>query len=840
VRIGPPHGAGVHYPGPWVDDGVVHLEPAIYRCGDFHIDATNRSFRFRGDDVALEPKIFAVIVQLVSRPGVLVTRNELLDSIWGHRYVTPSTLSRLITLARRAFRDDSEEPRYIQTVHGAGYRYVGPVDREEPAVSERAWRFGPPPTARLPARIEDLIGRERELTTLTALFRDHRTVTVLGTGGMGKTQCALECARRLGPEFPDGVWFFDLAPAKQGADWLRSLAAALAVPPAAPTELLQKVLPLLQGRRALLVIDNCDRVATEVGALVFEVLRRTDQSKVLATSQAPLNFVGEQLMRMPPLALPAEPSGGVPTLAEIRDAPAVRMLLARISAVQPGFLITDGNAATLAEICRRLDGMPLALELAAARFALLTPGQVLERLQHRFRFLSSDMSGRDPRHRNLLLLLDWSFGLLSADEQRLLAWFSVFVQGWSMEAAMGLAASFGRDPDMVVELLTGLVNKSLVSVSRDINPPRYFLLESVREYALAHLRAAQQETRARDAHLAFVVSMSRTARTDMLGGRMRERVAQLTHEHGNIGSAVEHALNSDGNHNAALSILGSLTLYAKARGIHDQAVHWFTRALETTQSIDTVERAGALLCRGVTAVHLGSNDDAPDRYLIEAIRLAHLHGDRWTEACAAGYLALWLTNGGEAGKAAEVLQTTQRISEQLDDPFLRGLAGLARGWICMAQDRCAAAIEVLRAVRGLGQDLHQRHFIDMYIGLALFGLGHYAEAAHQWVEAMLAAAEVANIRGVAGSIEGCAYIEQKLGDPRMAATLMRAAGLIRERTEVPLFNFWVPYHTAALEAVRRALSANEYEQAMHAGELMRDEDAANEARMRLRGFATRQ
>ena len=816
------------------------MEPAIYRCGDFHIDATNRSFRFRGDDVALEPKIFAVIVQLVSRPGVLVTRNELLDSIWGHRYVTPSTLSRLIALARRAFRDDTEEPRYIQTVHGAGYRYVGPVDREEPAVSERAWRFGPPPTARLPARIEDLIGRERELTTLTALFRDHRTVTVLGTGGMGKTQCALECARRLMAEFPDGVWFFDLAPLKQGVEWLRLLAAALAVPPSGPAGLLQKVLPLLQGRRALLFIDNCDRVATEVGTLVLEVLRGTDQLKVLATSQAPLNFVGEQIMRMPPLALPEESPDGTPSLEDIRGSPAVRMLLARISSVQPGFLINAGNAATLAEICRRLDGMPLALELAAARFALLAPGQVLERLEHRFRFLSSDITGRDPRHRNLLLLLDWSFGLLSSAEQQLLAWFSVFVQGWTMEAAMELAAPFGRDPEMVVELLTGLVNKSLVSVAPEINPPRYFLLESVREYAVAHLRAGELETRARDAHLAYVVSMSRSARIDMLEGRMRERIGQLTHEHGNIASAVEHALQSEGNHNAALSILGSLTLYAKARGIYDQALLWTTRALETTQSVDTLERAGALLCRGVTAVHLGSNRDAPDRHLIEAIRLAHLHGDRWTEAYAAGYLALWLANWGEAGKAAEVLQTTQRIGEQLDDPYLRGVAGLARGWICMAQDRCAEAIGVLRAVRGLGQDLHQRHFIDMYIGLALFGRGHYAEAAQRWVEAMLAAAEVANIRGVAGSIEGCAYIEQKLGDPRMAASLMKAAALIRERTEVPLFNFWVPYHTAALEAVRSALSANEYAQAVRAGEAMREEDAANETRTRLLGFAIRQ
>ena len=169
--------------------------------------------------------------------------------------------------------------------------------------------------------------------------------------------------------------------------------------------------------------------------------------------------------------------------------------------------------------------MPLALELAAARFALLSPNQVLERLDQRFRFLSSDSAGRDHRHRNLVALLEWSFGLLSPVEQRFLAWLGVFVQGWTADAASTFAAPFGSTPETVVDLLTGLAGKSLVVVDQSQSPPRYRLLESVREFALTQLRICGDEMRARDAHLAYVVHMAEAAHKDMLSGRMRERIA---------------------------------------------------------------------------------------------------------------------------------------------------------------------------------------------------------------------------------------------------------------------------------------------------------------------------
>ena len=238
-----------------------------YQCGEFHVDAANRCFLRRDREIALEPRVFAVIAKLLARAGSLVSRNELLDAVWGHRYVTPSTLNRTIGLARRAFGDDSEQPRYIQTVHGAGYRYIGPIGSAANETVAVKARFGPPPTARLPARVDELIGRERELNELKELLGLHRALTVTGPGGMGKTQCALEAARRAMADFPDGVWFFDLARIELAEDWLRALGAALQLPSAAPDLLLEHICDGLSERGALLVLDNCDRLAESLGAL---------------------------------------------------------------------------------------------------------------------------------------------------------------------------------------------------------------------------------------------------------------------------------------------------------------------------------------------------------------------------------------------------------------------------------------------------------------------------------------------------------------------------------------------------------------------------------------------
>lgn len=811
-----------------------------YRCGDFHLDPANRKFTLLGAEIPLEPKTLAVLVQLVLRAGTLVTRHEILDAVWGHRHVTRSALNRRIALARRAFSDDADDPKYIETVHGAGYRYIGPLERQDPLLSGQHPRFAAALSARLPARIEPLIGREHDLVALAELFRSHRAVTVVGTGGMGKTQCALECARNLAADFPDGVWFFDLAPLQNGTEWLHLLAAALAIPLGEVPEILSKMLPVLQSRRALLLLDNCDRIAAEVGALVSGLLRGTEALRVLATSQKPLNFAGEQLMWLPPLSLPRNISRGRSEVRDIESAPAVQMLLTRIRAAQPHFNLTAADAPTVAEICRRLDGMPLALELAATRFALLSPEQVLQRLDHRFRFLRGDTAGRDPRHRNLLAMLDWSYSLLSSEEQQLLGWLSVFVQGWTMEAAVHLATSLGHDAERVLELLGGLVSKSLASVAPGFGAPRYHLLETIREYALERLHASGEEVRARDAHLAYVADMCAQAHLDIVGGRMRERVTALAYEHGSISGALEHAARSEATRPTGLAIVGALTLYIKARGPLDVGQKWCRLALAGTEMLDRVEKARALLCQGITAAHLRDGRESPEACLLQAARLARTHDDRWTEAYASAYWSMWQANSGHTAAAAEALTVAEDIAERLDDPLLRGLTGLARGWIHMTNGDGSAAAQTLGRVWQLGADEHQRHFIRVYLGLALIGLGRFIAAAAVLYEAISVVIELGNVRGAAGCVECCGYICEKLGHWQEAARLLGAARAIRERTEVPLFNFWLSHNQAACAALEARLGAEQYAACSRAGAMMREEDAIEAASLQLRAFSADQ
>jgi non-specific serine/threonine protein kinase len=811
-------------------------ESAIYRCGNCQLDVGNRRFTRDGTEHVLEPKVFSVLVQLISRPGELLTRSQLLDAVWGHQFVTPSTLNRVISLARRALADDADGSKLIQTVHGAGYRYVGPVEPAVFGTTEPRARFGPPPSARLPARLQTLIGRQHELTQIGDLLRGGRSLTIMGIGGMGKTQCALAFAHEEAERYPDGVWFFDLVPMRTADEWLRTLALALSIEAHGETELLAKIARSLQGRRALLVLDNCDRLSTALGALLVDLLRTTDHLKVLATSQQQLNFVGERVLRIPPLRLPAirHPSDAA-ELLEVAGAPAVSLLLARIRDTQPDFKLSAHSSPAIVDICERLDGMPLALELAAARFALLSPEQVLARLDQRFRFLSGDVAGRDHRHRNLFVLLEWSFGLLSPAEQRFLAWLGVFVQGWTVDGAVAFASPFGTTAETVVDLLTGLAGKSLVVVDQDLSPPRYRLLESVREFALGQLRTLGDESRARDAHLAFVVHMVETAHRDMLSGRMREGIALLMREHGNIAAACEHALGSAGDTQAALRIVGLLTLYFKAHGSGLFGKSLCERALAAASVARTRERGLALMCRAINL--LMCQESGADLHLLQAISISREVGDDWAAAYASGFYALWLAHSGRPEEAAPHIAMTGHVAARLDDGILTGLAGLAQGWVHLAQGHVDESLLVLRQVRNIGGDYHQHHFIDMYIGLGLFRRGDLALAAAQWLEALRNAIVVGHSRGAAGATEGCAYIAQRMGRADHACRLLSAAAEIRKRTEMPLFSFWFRHNEEANTSLRAALGRQHYEAAFGEGARMRQEDVLNEAAELLREFS---
>ncbi len=403
---------------------------------------------------------------------------------------------------------------------------------------------------------------------------------VIGPGGMGKTQCALEAGRRCAGQFPDGVWFFDLSPLERAQDWVRTLGSMLSLPTAGEEALQPRIAAAFAGRKALLFIDNCDRLAVEIGMLAFELLRSCPDLRILATSQQRLAFLGERLLWLPPLELPlpAAEAESIP-LDEIARTPAVALLLARAGAVQPEISLSRNNVTDVVEICRRLEGMPLALELAAAQFAMLSPAAIRERLRERFSLLASDSAGRAPRHRTMQALIEWSYGLLSAQEQRLLCWLGVFLQGWAIDAVEAFGGALNLEGDELLKLHSGPILKSLIVVDPTLIPLRYRLLEPVREFALQSLRARGEEAGAHSAHVQYFVQLAERSHREMLASGADHWLARLGQEHANLEGALNWA-KSQGADETALRLVGALMLYGKIRGPFSQLLELVNRALD--------------------------------------------------------------------------------------------------------------------------------------------------------------------------------------------------------------------------------------------------------------------
>jgi non-specific serine/threonine protein kinase len=580
-------------------------------------------------------------------------------------------------------------------------------------------------------------------------------------------------------------------------------------------------------------------VAAEIGIHVFELLRSCPDLKVLATSQRRLDFVGERLMWLPPLELPppAAEAERVP-LDEIASTPAVALLLARARAVQPAISLSRGNVADIVEICRRLDGMPLALELAAAQFAMLSPAAIRERLRQRFSLLASDSAGREPRHQTLQALVDWSFGLLSAQEQRLLCWLSVFLQGWTIDAGEAIGSTLGIDGARLLELHSGLILKSLVVVDPTLSPPRYRLLETVREFVIPLLRARGEEADARSAHLRFFVQLAERLHREALDSRAGEGLVRLRYEHANIEGALTWAKSEGADDDGALRLVGSLMLYCKSYASLWLLNGWVERALEDVAPNVSQTYARAMLCSGMCKLYL--HDRASEEHLTEAAALAVRLGDRWAQGCASAFLAMWNANQGRLEQAKAHAAVAAEITNAEADDWLRSLAGLAEGWIAMRSGEHHDSVSTLQPLRRVGFDPQQHEMIDIYLGLSHYVLGHWREAADSSLDVLEVTLSTRNLRSSSAAIEIAAFLAMRTARPEICARLLGKAADIRERTRAPLFSFWVAYDEDTANVVRARLGNGQFDSLCRAGASARDELVIDEARALLRQVAEAQ
>jgi non-specific serine/threonine protein kinase len=424
--------------------------------------------------------------------------------------------------------------------------------------------FGEARRHNLPAQLTSFVGRSREIAEIRRLLPTTRLLTLTGAGGCGKTRVALQVGAELLDDFADGVWVVDLGPLSEPNLITHTVAATLGLRGGPNRTLAEAIADYFRARQVLLLLDNCEHLIAECAQLVEPLLRVAPGLKVLATSREGLAVAGETVWRVPSMSVPSPSESATPEVLLQHEA--VRLLLARANAVAP-FTVTDADAATLAEICRRLDGIPLAIELAAARLSVLSLDQINVRLKDRFRLLTGGSRTAVARQRTLEATIDWSYDLLSESERTLLCRLSVFPGGWTLEAAEEVCAGNGLDKESILDLLSNLVDKSLVNVEDDAGGERrYRCLETVRQYGRERLVRSCDAERVRNRHLDFFLALAKRAEPQLTRENQALWLNRLQSDYGNLRSALEWGLEAPGRGNTGLELASALGWFWIRRG----------------------------------------------------------------------------------------------------------------------------------------------------------------------------------------------------------------------------------------------------------------------------------
>src|SRR4051795_809282 len=427
--------------------------------GPFRLLAAQRLLLEGDQPVRLGSRAFDILATLVERPGELIGKDELKTRTWPKTFVEDADLKIQVSALRRALGDGQGGRRYIATIPGRGYNFVAPVHREEPARAAVPPAVAPASAHNLPLAMTRMIGREEVVTALVSRLSRQRLLTIVGPGGIGKSTVALAVAEHMIADYEHGVWLIDLA----------SLGDPRLVPSTVATVLGLKVRtenPLpglvagLRDRRMLLLLDNCEHVIDAAASLAAAVLTGVPGVNILATSREPLGVAGEREHRLGPLGSPPTSSGL--TAAEAAASPAVQLFVERVTAIVEDFALTDANAQPIVEICQRLDGLPLAIEFAAPRVEVLGVEGLAAALNHSLPVLTARRRMAMPRHRTMQAVVDWSYGLLSEDEQRFFRALGAFAGAFAVEAAAVVAVNAATTGADVIDLLADLVAKSLV------------------------------------------------------------------------------------------------------------------------------------------------------------------------------------------------------------------------------------------------------------------------------------------------------------------------------------------------------------------------------------------
>lgn len=674
-----------------------------------------------------------------------------------------------------------------------------------------------------PLQLTSFVGREREQAELRRRLAATRLLTLTGAGGIGKTRLALEVAGALVDGHADGVWLVDLAPLADGALVPQAVASALGVRELPGRPLTEALADALRAREILLLLDNCEHLLPACAPLADRLLRACPRLRILATGREALGIAGETAWRVPSLALPESPA--VASLEQLRRYEAVRLFVDRARAALPCFALTERNGPAVAEVCRRLDGMPLAIELAAARVALLAVDQIAARLDDRFRLLTTGSRTAPTRQQTLRAAIAWSYDLLTAREQRLFDRLAVFAGGWTLEAAEAVAGGDGIEADDVLELLGRLVDKSLVLVDPgEPGPVRYRLLETLRQYGQERSRARGEGDAVARRHAAYFVEFAHGAERAFFGPSEPQALQRLEAEHDNVRGALRWLIAA-GDAAQGQRLGGAFGLFWFFRSMLTEGRAWLAQLLALSGGEHPPAwRARCLFCAGDLA--LGQGDyAAAERHVEESLTLWRRLGDDGQAAASLFMLGQLARIREDYGAARALLHEAIALGRAAGNHAYEALALVALADMATVQGACQAARQyaeealaratgigwrriVPHALRSLadacyeeGDDGAARAFAEESVAGAreraapwwlippLVSLGHVAAAQRDFARAHAALAEALSLSreigdesGIAAGLQACAYLAAARDQPERAIRLATAAEAVRQRT----------------------------------------------------------
>jgi predicted ATPase len=783
--------------------------PERYRFGPFVLQPDQRRLLKHDATISLRPRALDLLVALVDRAGYLVTKDELLDLVWPKSVVEEAALHVQVSALRKVVGADA-----ITTVSGRGYQFTLPVTKGD-GEANRASRS----KHNLPHQLTSFIGREQEIEQLGALVTTHRLVTLTGAGGAGKTRLAIEVASRLTNLFVDGVWMVELAALSDPRLVPQAVARALEVKDQPSRPAIETLSDHLASKRLLLVLDNVEHLIEGCVHLVDEIVRRSPDIALLVTSRERLGITGELTYRVPSLTVPGTTEPLTPETASPHEG--VRLFVERAKLLRPDFAVTMENAASVASICARLDGMPLAIELVAPRLRSMSVDELSQRLDQRFALLTDGSPTALPRHRTLRSTIDWSYDLLIEREQAMLRRVSVFAGGWTLAAAEHVCTADGIEESDVIDLLTSLADKNLVITEEHDGATRYRMLGTIRQYALDRSRESDEEARWRHRHFAWVLALADASFEPLIGvdqGLWLDRMArELDNFRAALGWAIEQQLPD------SFRLAPQLIRWWVRRAHLTEAREWFTRLLEVIPPDQAKrDRGRALSAVGNLALGQGDYHEA-ERLFRESLGIFRELDDPLRSASVQTNLALLALAQGHYTEAEPLLTECAILARDLDDAHLLAvnlgnlaIAVQARG----DGDKAASLLEESLA---LARNMGDRFLISEILsgrGRAKCRDGDLESAEASLVEGLTIAGDLTDPHSTAEALEGFAELAVAKHDLKRAATILGASAHLRKEIGLPIPVHEEREHRRVATTTRAALGDHAFDQAWREGSAM--------------------